>query len=207
MEADSVPLLETRMTYLEMAARPAALAIESLDDIVLERKSNPDVDEYVELFRAIGQHWLWQRRLAQTREEIAAILRSPDTELFMLYNSRGHESIGLLELDCSDAANLNLVYFGLKNEHIGKQLGGFLMRNALRIVWDRTPAPERFWFTTCTFDHPGALNFYKHLGFRAYRTDVPDTFPDPRLNPRLYGGPYPLTCAPHVPLAVARTTA
>ena len=57
------------------------------------------------------------------------------------------------------------------------------------------------WFNTCKFDHPGALGFYQHLGFSVYRTDVPDGFPDPRLNPHLCGGAYPLTCAPHVPLA------
>jgi hypothetical protein len=198
--AEDLPLLETRMTFLQMLSPPAAFPAEERDDVYLERKRNPDVDEYVSLFRAIGQHWLWQKRLTHTREEIAEIISRPSTELHILYAKDAREPAGLLELDSSDPANINLVYFGLRNEFIGKHLGGFLMKSALRIVWRRTPAPYRFWFTTCTFDHPGALGFYQHMGFSVYRTDIPDRFPDPRCNPYLYGGPYSLNCAPHVPL-------
>jgi GNAT superfamily N-acetyltransferase len=182
-----------------MVSAPRLLPVEEREDVFLDRKHRPDVDEYVALFRAIGQHWLWQRRLAHTRDEIAAIISSLTTELYILYANQ--EPIGLVELDVSDAANVNLAYFGLLNEYVGKRLGGFLMRNVLRIVWDRSPQPERFWFNTCTFDHPGALGFYQHVGFTIYKADVPESFPDPRLNPHLYGGPYPLSCAPHVPLA------
>jgi GNAT superfamily N-acetyltransferase len=199
--AEDLPLLETRMTFLEMVNPPPLAYTGERKDVLLERKDQPDVDEYVALFRAIGQHWLWQNRLAHTRDEIAEIISRAETGLYILYTRDEHKPVGILELDWSDAVNVNLVYFGLVSEYIGQQLGGFLMQNALRIVWERMPRPERFWFTTCTFDHPGALGFYKHFGFRAYRTDVPDSFPDPRLNPHLYGGAYAVTCAPHVPLA------
>jgi hypothetical protein len=199
-QAEEIPLLETRMAYLQMVS-PPTLDIEDRNDVNLERKHDPDVDEYIVLFREIGQHWLWQARLAHTKEEIAEIISRPGTELYILYTSGEHKPIGLLELDVCDPANINLAYFGLVDDCIGKHLGGFLMKNAIRIVWDRTPQPERLWFNTCTFDHPGALGFYEHKGFSAYRTNVPDSFPDPRLNPHLCGGAYPLTCAPHVPLA------
>jgi len=201
MRDEDLPLLETRMTYLHMVGPPPLLKTEERNDVHLERKLIPDVDEYLSLFRTIGQHWLWQRRLAHSRDEITEMISRPDTELYFLNASGERKPVGLLELDCSDTTNVNLVYFGLINEYIGRRLGGFLMRNALQIVWNRTPAPDRFWFTTCTFDHPGALGFYQHLGFNVYRTDVPDRFPDPRFNPHLCGGAYPLTCAPHVPLA------
>jgi len=200
-QAEELPLLETRMTFLQMLSPPAVFPAEQRNDFYLEHKRNPNVDEYVSLFRAIGQHWLWQKRLAYTKEEIAEIISRPTTELHILYTKDTRKPAGLLELDSSDPANMNLVYFGLRNEFIGKGLGRFLMKSALEIVWRRTPPPDRFWFTTCSFDHPCALDFYQHMGFTVYRTDVPDRFPDPRRNPHLYGGPYPLNCAPHVPLS------
>ncbi len=190
------------MTFMDMAPLPGTLQAAPRGDVILKRAINPDPDSYAALFRAVGQEWLWQARLDHTQDEIATLIRHPTTEIYYLYDLPGETPLGLLELDFSDPDNANLAYFGLVPEAIGRGLGGFLLRSGIDIVAAHDPKPTRFWFNTCTFDHPSALPFYKHLGFRVYRENVPDTFPDPRLNNNLYGGAFPLTAAPHVPLAI-----
>jgi hypothetical protein len=52
---------------------------------------------------------------------------------------------------------------------------------------------RRFWVHTCSFDHPGALDFYRRSGFRAYAFAV-EVADDPRLT-----GHLPRHAAPQVP--------
>ncbi len=53
---------------------------------------------------------------------------------------------------------------------------------------------RRFWVHTCTFDHPGAVDFYRRSGFRPYARAI-EVAPDPRLTgalPRMAAGQIPL---------------
>ena len=52
----------------------------------------------------------------------------------------------------------------------------------------------RVWLHTCTFDHPGAVRFYRRHGFRAFKFAI-EVSDDPRLT-----GHLPETAAPQVPL-------
>jgi len=47
---------------------------------------------------------------------------------------------------------------------------------------------------TCTLDHPAALQFYRHMGFRAYQQQV-EIADDPRL-----AGELPRSMGRHVPV-------
>ncbi|MCY4565611.1 MAG: GNAT family N-acetyltransferase, partial [Gammaproteobacteria bacterium] len=53
---------------------------------------------------------------------------------------------------------------------------------------------RRLWVHTCTFDHPGALDFYIRTGFVPYRRQI-EVADDPRIT-----GVLPRSAAPQVPL-------
>ena len=123
-------------------------------------------------------------------ERLSALLSHPDIDVYTLSN--GSEGVGILELDFRESSVCELSFFGLAPGATGQGLGRQLMDAAIARAWARPIT--RFWVHTCTFDHPRALGFYQHAGFRAYEFQV-EVMPDPRLT-----GILPRTAAPHIPL-------
>ena len=180
------------VTYLEMHEPPPGLPPAApRADLRFERWVEPDVDEYVRLFHRIGDRWLWYGRLEAGREAIGRLLRSDHHEVWRL---RGDDDVhGLCELDCSKAGEVKVDYCGLVPEAIGQGFGGFLLRSGLYQAWRE--GVRRVWLHTATEDHPGALAFYQHLGFRIFGEES-EWVSDPRLR-----GLLPRDAGPHVPIA------
>ncbi len=177
-------------TCLEMLAPPPARpGPVAPPGVAVERWAAPDLDAYRALFRAVGADWLWTSRLLMPDAEVRRILHDPLVEVYAL--TRDGARIGLMELDFRVAGACELVYFGVAGPALGQGLGRLLMTHAMARAW---AAPiRRFWLHTCTFDHPGAVAFYRRSGFRAYASYV-EVHPDPRLS-----GHLPPGAAPHVP--------
>jgi ribosomal protein S18 acetylase RimI-like enzyme len=81
---------------------------------------------------------------------------------------------GFIELDSRPTDNshdkeVEIAYFGLMPEFIGRGLGRYLL------AWGIGKAFEsdlgRLWVHTCNFDHPEALALYQRAGFEAYRQE------------------------------------
>jgi GNAT superfamily N-acetyltransferase len=160
----------------------------------LRRIAEPDTEWYREIFGRIGTDWLWYSRLVMPRNELEAILRSADDEVYAF--TVGDRDEGLLELDFREEGQCELAFFGLTHALQGQGAGRWLMNRAIERAWAR--AIGRFWVHTCTLDHPDALAFYLRSGFRAYarRVEVAD---DPRLT-----GVAPRTAAAHIPIIEPR---
>lgn len=179
------------VTDLEMRAPPGRPApAPPRPRVRVERWEQPDVDAYLRLFRRVGDRWLWFGRLAQGRDAVAALLRSPQHAVWRLWADAA--AAGLCELDRSRPGEVEIAYFGLVPDCIGAGLGGYFMRAMLAEAWRGDV--RRVWLHTCTEDHPGALDYYRHMGFRpcGQRTEWVH---DPRLR-----GLVPRTAGPHVPI-------
>jgi GNAT superfamily N-acetyltransferase len=146
--------------------------------------------EHRELFRLVGERWLWFSRLLRTDDDIRALLTDPRVESLVL--TRGGVEIGMLELDFTTEGECELTFLGLVESEIGRGLGRWLMSEAIRRAWSRPI--RRLWVHTCTLDHPAALAFYLRSGFRVYGRAI-EIAPDPRL-----AGHLPRSAAPHVPI-------
>ncbi len=180
------------VTYLESWTPPSGPPpAPPRPDARVERRPRPDLDEYLRLFRRIGDPWLWYARLVGGREGVARRIRAAGYELWWL--RVGDTDQGLCELDRSCPGEVAIVYCGLAPECIGRGLGGFLLRSILHEAW--TEDVQRVWLHTCTEDHPGAADFYRHLGFRDFAKEA-EWVPDPRLR-----GLLPRDAGAHVPLA------
>lgn len=183
--------LATIVTCLDMQARPAP-ALPARSVLKLIRWAAPiDKPAYLALFRRIGAPWLWRGRLAQSPADLAAVLDAPTTEVHVATRRDG-VPVGLIELDFSEPATCEIVYFGLEPAMTGRGHGRWLMDHALRLAW-RDPV-ARVWLHTCDLDHPAALGFYQRCGFTPYERWV-ETYPDPRAE-----GLYPPDTAPGVAL-------
>ena len=194
-EAVSDDQLAAVVTYLEMRQRPVAEVPPS--HLSLRRVQRPLLDDYRRLFRLIGAPWLWFSRLIMDDSKLAAIIRDPQVELYMVVDETGTEA-GMLELDFGEPGECELAFVGLVPELSGKGHGRWLLAEALRLAW--RDGVTRVHVHTCTLDHPAALPAYRRAGFTAYKRAV-ERFPDPRLL-----GILPLDCAPQVPLLGTETS-
>lgn len=182
-------------TSLEMRAPPAWLgAPQAPEGIVLQRVREPGIEWYRDLFRTVGERWLWHSRLRLTDAGLGAILADPDVEVSVLVDTSGGApvQIGILELDFRTPGTCEIAFFGLVPEAIGRGLGRYLMSCALAGAWARPV--ESVWLHTCTLDHSGALAFYLRSGFRAVRQQL-EMADDPRLT-----GHLPMSAGPQVPI-------
>ena len=177
------------VTHLEMIERPA-LRPDPEGAWTLRRVSAPDLDWFRDLYRRVGEEYLWFSRLQMADAELAAIIRSPMVDVYALVHEERDE--GLLELDCRDAGQCELAFFGVTADLIGGGAGRWLMNRALELAWARQVA--RVWVHTCTSDHPSALAFYQRSGFRPFRRQI-EIADDPRLD-----GSAPRSAAKHVPI-------
>jgi GNAT superfamily N-acetyltransferase len=165
------------VTYLEMTARPLRPPVPApTGRLALMRAESCTVSFYRYLYGTVGEPWLWFERLLWSKEKLAALIEKPEVEIFVLYV--GGVPAGYYELDRSDATDVELSYFGLMPEFIGRGYGAYLLRAAVDAAWQR--APRRLWVHTCTYDHPRALGVYQRAGFVVYRRE-PVVFDDPRL--------------------------
>lgn len=182
--------LASVVTCLEMLDVPPPRAEHGGPPWQLRRIIEPEISWYRDLFRRVGAEWLWFSRLAMPADELNAILRSSDIEVYTLMIDGRDE--GLLELDFRESGECELAFFGLSNDVQGRGAGRWLMNRALERAWARPI--RRFWVHTCTHDHPCALAFYMRSGFRAYARRV-EVAADPRLT-----GLAPRTVAAHIPM-------
>ena len=171
--------LAVTITHLEMTERPAHPHLSAPQGLncALLRLRTPTVRFYRYLYDAVGEPWLWFERRAMTDEQLAEIIQDERVEIYVL-NVDG-EPAGYAELDRRQPPDIELAYFGLLPDFIGKGLGRFLLTWAIDTAWNH--APERLWVHTNTLDHPKALPLYQRCGFRPFRQEH-KLFDDPRLN-------------------------
>jgi GNAT superfamily N-acetyltransferase len=177
------------VTHLEMTARPA-LRSDPPGPWTLRRVESPGLDWFRDLYRRVGEEWLWFSRLQMSDADLIAIIHSPLVEVHALVQDGRDE--GLLELDFREPGQCELAFFGVTSKLIGSGAGRWLMNRALERAWSRQVT--RVWVHTCTLDHPSALAFYQRSGFHPFRRQVEIT-DDPRLD-----GTVPRSAARYVPI-------
>jgi GNAT superfamily N-acetyltransferase len=178
------------VTSLQMIERPAPRPDPREVSWTLHQVKQPDLDWYRDLFRRIGEDWLWFSRLRMTDEMLRNIVHHPRIEVHSLQWEGRDE--GLLELDFREKAECELGFFGVTAPLIGTGAGRWLMNRAIQRAWSRPL--RRFWVHTCTLDHPGVLDFYVRSGFIPYRRQI-EIADDPRLV-----GNAPRSAAPQIPI-------
>jgi GNAT superfamily N-acetyltransferase len=142
------------------------------------RVPSPELNRF--LYTAVGGDWYWIDRLRWTYGQWLAWLDRPELETWVGY-LKGTPA-GYFELEKQPQGNVELAYFGLLPDFIGRGLGGALLTSAIERAWGM--GASRVWVHTCSLDAPAALENYRARGFRLYRTDkVTKTLPEEPTGP------------------------
>ncbi len=173
--------VRVRVTYLQMRSPPVRPPIERpATDVFVMRARNPTLSFYRYLYGTIGGPWLWDLRRKMADGLLWEIIGNPKVFVHVLY-AYG-VPMGFVELDGRKAGEVEVAYFGLMPEAIGRGFGRFLIDWGVRAAWSL--GPGRVWLHTCSLDHPRALATYQAAGFTEYDRETV-VVPDPRDGPAL----------------------
>ena len=125
----------------------------------------PDLNRF--FYLEVGKLWQWTDRLNWSEEEWRKWAEREKIQTWMLY-LRGTPA-GYFELDDQDG-DVEIAYFGLLPQFLGKGLGGGFLTAAVEKAWEMGAA--RVWVHTCSLDHPNALKNYQARGFQIYRESL-----------------------------------
>lgn len=154
------------VTFLRMDHLPAR-PLRALPDSVMLRATRLDVQDYRDIYTKIGTPWLWWLRRVMPDAALARHLASAAVATHVLY--AGDEIAGFFETESSSWPDVNLNYFGLAPEFIGRGLGTALLDAAISSTFHGSIGLRGFTVNTCTADHPRALPNYIAAGFREMR--------------------------------------
>jgi ribosomal protein S18 acetylase RimI-like enzyme len=159
---------EVTRTYLEIPSLDRLVAAECPEaGFRLEHVSSCPAAFYRFLYAEVGRAYRWWDRREWTDGEIRAHLGQPQISLHVLY---GHGApAGYFELRACGDGSIEIAYFGLLPDFIGRGLGKYLLSCAVREAFSTTAG--RVWLHTCTLDDAAALPNYLTRGFRPVREE------------------------------------
>lgn len=157
---------EVVTTYLEMHSRAELRPKHSRDPRFLVREvAERDWRLNRQLYLTVGEPWAWndKRRWSDARWQAYV-----DTDALRTFlGEYDNETAGYFELR-REHDEVEIAYFGLLPDFIGRGLGGALLTSAIEEAWRWNAS--RVWVHTCTHDHPSALQNYEARGMRVYKT-------------------------------------
>lgn len=156
--------MEVTITYLQMFERPQQPNLPLPSPLLALQSMEPTVSFYRYLYAAVGGTWKWLDRARWSDQQLLRELRRPELELWVLYHAG--TPAGYCEL-IHTPGEVNVSYFGLMPEFLGKGLGRLWLGWTLHQAW--RDDPKRVWLHTCDLDHPAALPLYQKLGLRPYK--------------------------------------
>jgi len=156
-------------TYLEMRD-PAELQGARSDDprIRIEQMRDCSPPVFRSLYVEVGRNYYWIDRLPWTDEDISTHLLQPGISLWLM--TYDGETAGYCELRKCDDGSVEIAYFGLLPEFVGRGLGRHLLTCATEQAW--ATGANRVWLHTCTLDDKAAMPNYLKRGFRPFKTEI-----------------------------------
>jgi GNAT superfamily N-acetyltransferase len=156
------------ITHLEMTSpaqlRPRARPREGVA-IAMVPFPVPELNRF--FYTAVGGGWYWIERLAWTYADWMKYLDRPELQTWVV--SDAGVPAGYFELEKQPGDDVEIVYFGLLSQFVGRGLGGWALTQAAERAW--LFGARRVWVHTCDLDHPQALANYLARGFRPFKTE------------------------------------
>ncbi|HKH45537.1 MAG TPA: GNAT family N-acetyltransferase [Thermoanaerobaculia bacterium] len=174
--------MQTEITtwHLELTDRQDFRLSRPSPELRIERAKIPCPELNRFLYTAVGGDLYWIDRLSWTWGQWMAYLDRPEVETWI--GSVSGTPAGYFELERQAEGSIEIAYFGLLPQFVGRGLGGALLSAAVERGWET--GARRVWLHTCSLDHAAALPAYQARGFRIFRTeaavrDLPERPPGP----------------------------
>ena len=165
-------LSRSEMRYAKCGSRNEGFQVHELTE--RDWKFNRD------MYFKVGENWKWIDKRPWSDEQWKKWASDPGLRTFAGYCA--NEVAGYFELKRSPviaadtaattAEQIEIAYFGLLPEFIGRGLGSALLTSAIENAWAWLPTPSRIWVHTCNRDHPSALANYQARGFKIFKVET-----------------------------------
>ena len=161
---------QVERSYLEIRSTNELVAKNNpFDDLYLEKVNPPDFQLNKFFYKEIGKKHRWTDRLVWSDKKWTNYLESLGVNTYILKHNK--DLIGYFEqIFDKDKLECEIDYFGILEEYIVKQLGGYLLSEAIKTSFDI--GSKRIWVHTCSFDHKNALKNYISRGMKIFRNEI-----------------------------------
>ena len=156
-------------TYLEMRSADQLRPKRAGMRFQIREKTERDWRFNRDLYFRIGEQWDWIDKRSWTDDRWKEYTMVPELRTFAGYHDDALS--GYYELRRDREGGIEIAYFGLLPEWIGRGLGGALLTSAIETAWGMEPNPSRVWVHTCNRDHPQALANYQARGMVVYKVE------------------------------------
>jgi GNAT superfamily N-acetyltransferase len=135
--------------------------------ICVKRIFDCSISMFRYLYAEVGRNYHWVDRLEWSDEQVETHLSQSETSIWLM--TCDGEPAGYFELQGCDDGSVEVAYFGLLPEFIGRGLGKHLLTCAVEQAWDS--GANRVWLHTCTLDDKAAMPNYLKRGFRPFKAE------------------------------------
>ena len=156
-------------TYLEMRSRDQLRPKRADARFEVREQRRGDWQFNRDLYLRVGKQWDWTEKRPWTADQWKEYATAPELRTFAGYYDDA--LAGYYELCRDKEGGIEIAYFGLLPDWIGRALGGALLTSAIEGAWRMEPNPSRVWVHTCNRDHPQALANYQARGMIVYKIE------------------------------------
>jgi len=130
--------VEVVRTYLELRS-PEQLRAAPVPDPAIQfvRRDRIATDHYRRLYQAVGDRWHWHDRNAWSDDQLAAHLSSANISVWECVAD--DKTAGFFELAAHDDGSVEIAYFGLVEEFMGRGIGKAMLTQAAQQAWRSAP--------------------------------------------------------------------
>ena len=120
-------------------------------------------------YKNIGKKHKWIDRLIWTENQWINYVSNENVKTYVFKYK--NDLAGFFELVFhTEKKEIEIAYFGLLEEFQNKNLGSYLLSQAIKKSFDENI--NRVWVHTCSLDHKYALNNYIARGMKIFKTEI-----------------------------------
>ncbi len=139
------------------------------NDLYLKKVNPPNFQLNKFFYKEVGKKHSWTDRLVWNDKNWIEYLENSRVNTYILKSNKNF--IGYFEqIFDKDNFDCEIAYFGILEEYIGKQLGGYLLSEAIKKSF--YIGSKRIWVHTCSLDHKNALQNYLSRGMKIFKSET-----------------------------------
>ena len=161
---------EVKRNYLEINTLKELKEVKKISkdySLNLLDPSNFQLNKF--FYKNVGKKHQWVDRLIWTDTQWIDYVSSKNVKTYIF--KKKDDLAGFFELiSHKDKKEIEIAYFGLLEEFQNKNLGSFLLSEAIKKSFSNNI--NRVWLHTCSLDHENALNNYVARGMKIFKTET-----------------------------------
>ena len=161
---------EVKRNYLEINTLKELKEVKKISEnysLNLLNPSNFQLNKF--FYKNVGKKHQWVDRLIWTDVQWIDYVSSENVKTYIF--KKKNDLAGFFELiSHEEKKEIEIAYFGLLEEFQNKNLGSFLLSEAIKKSFLNNT--NRVWLHTCSLDHENALNNYIARGMKIFKTET-----------------------------------